>query len=108
MPLAVWIALAVFLVATSAGAAYGVIRGFQAWQTFRAAGRALEEAVNDLLDRLTRVEQRAAALGSSAPRVQDALGRLAQSRAMLSAELRVVEDVCAPFTRLRAAAFPRR
>jgi phage shock protein A len=108
MPLAVWIALAVFVLATAGGALYVVMRALQAWQTLRSSGRAVEDAANDLLDRVARVEQHVAALEAGDPRVQRSLERLRAATAVLRTELRVISDVRAPLTRFRAAALPRK
>lgn len=108
MPLPVWVGLGVLVVATVGGAAYVVMRGLQAWQTLRSSGRALEEAVNELLDRAARVEEHLASLEGGDPRLQRSLERLRSGTGVLRTELRVIRDVRAPLTRFRAAALPRK
>jgi hypothetical protein len=108
MPLPVWIGLGVLVLAMAGGAAYVVMRALQAWQTFRSCGRAVEDAVNDLLDRVARVEQRAAGLEAAGPRVQRSLERLQEGTAILRTEVRVLRAVWAPLTGFRAAALPRK
>jgi hypothetical protein len=108
MPLPVWVGLGVLVVATVGGAAYVVLRGLQAWQTLRSSGRALEEAVNELLDRAARVEEHVASLEDGDPRLRRSLERLRAGTGVLRTELRVIRDVRAPLTRFRAAALPRK
>ena len=108
MPLPVWIGLGVFVVATVGGVVYVVMRGLQAWQTFRSSGRAIEDAVNDLLERAARVEQHVASLEAGEPRVRRSLERLRAGTGVLRTELKVIRDVRAPLTRFRAAALPRK
>jgi tRNA A37 threonylcarbamoyltransferase TsaD len=108
MPLPVWIGLGVLVLATAGGAVFVVMRAREAWQTFRSCGRTLDDATNEMLDRLARVQKRMDALDSSTPRVQGSLERLRADTDVLKMELRVLQDVRAPLMRFRAVVIPRK
>jgi hypothetical protein len=108
MPLPVWIGLGVLVLATVGGAVYVFIHGRETWQTFRKSGGTVDDALNDMLDRLARVEERAGTLESAGPRVEESLERLRASTEVLKTELRVLQDVRAPLMRFRAVLVPRK
>ncbi len=103
MPAAVWICLAVLLLAFAGGAAFAAVRALEAWRTLRRFRRAFDEATTMLVDSVTRLEDRVQSFETSDPRLQRSLERLARARAMLSLQLRVLQQARAPLTRLRAA-----
>jgi len=108
MPLPVWIAFGVLFLATAGGAVLVVLRGITAWQTFRTSGRAIDTAVNDVLTRVARTEERAAALETAEPRLQQPLERLRVALEVLQVQLRVLQDARAPLLRVRALVLPRK
>ena len=108
MPLPVWIGLGVLVLGTVGGAVYVFIRGRETWQTFRTSGGAVEDALNVMLERLARIEERAGTLEGAGPRVESSLERLRASTEILKTELRVIDDVRAPLMRFRRVLVPRR
>jgi hypothetical protein len=108
MPLPVWIGFGVLILATAGGAVFVVLRGIEAWQTFRSSGRTMETALSDVLERAARTEERAAALETAEPRLQRSLERLRVGLEVLQIQLRVLQDVRAPLLRARAIVLPRK
>jgi exonuclease VII small subunit len=101
MPLPVWIGLGVLVLAFLGGAVFVVLRGLEAYKTLRSSGGKIETAMNDLLERVARMEERTSALEASTPRVERSLERLRSSMEVLQIELQVIQEARAPIARLR-------
>jgi hypothetical protein len=101
MPLPVWIGLAVLILATLGGIVFVVLRGLETWRTIRSSGVKIETAMNELLERIARTEERASALEASTPGLEQSLARLRSSTEVLQIELRVIQEARAPIARLR-------
>ena len=101
MPVPVWIGLAVLVLATLGGIVFVVLRGLETWRAIRSSGGKIETAMNELLERIARTEERASALEASTPGLERSLARLRSSTEVLQIELRVIQEARAPIARLR-------
>ena len=83
----VWIALGVFIVATTAGLVVAARAGLQAWRAFRGSMHAASDALADLSSKLERLADSAPThgpqLGRSSARLSASLARFAVLRSAL-------------------------
>lgn len=84
MPVALWIALAVFVVATVCGAAFAGVRGLRAWRLFRSVRRRTGASLLEVTRGLAGAEARLARVGESAARLDRSRAQLLRSLAALS------------------------
>jgi len=100
----VWIALGVFVVASTAGLVVAARAGLNAWRTFRGAAVAASDALVDLTAKLERLAESAPTHG---PQLERSSGRLKVSLArfaVLRSALDEATDAVAPLRLL----YPRK
>ena len=98
--MAVWIALAVLLVAVLGGIAYAAIRGFQLYRTAKRSGAVFTSEMDRISRVSEQIERHAAAAEAAAGRLKDASGRLATSRARLDLQIAAVREARAQVRRV--------
>ena len=98
--MAVWIALAVLLVAVLGGIAYAAVRGFQLYRTAKRSGAVFTSEMDRISRVSEQIEHHAAAAEAAAGRLKDASGRLATSRARLDLQIAAVREARAQVRRV--------
>ena len=91
MLLAVWIALAVGVLAVALALVTAAVKGLRGWRTLRGLRRSLEEAAGQVLAVAATAEERAGELTDQLERLTEATERLERSLA----ELRVLAGAAA-------------
>ena len=76
MPLPVWIALAVLVIATVAGAIHLFLRGRTFLRTFKSFGGEMDRTTERLTLALEQLEHNSQELGSSTPKLEASIARL--------------------------------
>ena len=107
MPLPVWIALLVVLVALTAGSVYVFLRLRSLWRALKSFSSALDGTVRDLTGALEGLARNAEAFGSDTPKLQASLERLRHSLARAAVLRAALEDARDAFGRLTAV-YPRK
>jgi uncharacterized membrane protein YcjF (UPF0283 family) len=74
-----WLALAFCLVAVVGSIAYAATRAWRLWKTFRATGKAANQAVSHVMRSAATAEQRAASLSAGTERLSAAITHLQSS-----------------------------
>jgi hypothetical protein len=107
MPLYVWLALLVVVLASVAGIALLVTRALSLWRTFKAFGRAVDETLRGVESALGRFTDKSATLGSDLPRLEAHVARLRADLARLTVLRSAVQDARDAFGRILAV-YPRK
>ena len=107
MPLPVWIALFVVLLALTAGSVYVFLRVRSLWRAFKSFSSALDGTVRDLTGALEGLARNAEAFGSDTPKLQASVERLQHSLARLAVLQAALDDARDAFGRLTAV-YPRK
>jgi hypothetical protein len=100
----VWIALGVFVVASTAGLVVAARAGLGAWRTFRGAARAASDELADLSSKLERLADSAPTHGSQLERSRAGLEVSLARFAILRSALDEATDAVAPLRLL----YPRK
>ena len=98
--MALWVALAVLLLAVAAGIAFAVLRGFQLYRNAKRSGSAFTAEMDRINDVSLQIERQLAKSAAAAERLQSATGRLASSRAKLDVQLAAVHEARAQVRRV--------
>jgi|ERR1043166_6709115 hypothetical protein len=107
MPAPVWIALALLLFATTAGAVYVFLRLRRFWRTFKSFSSTMEESVGRLTRSLDRLSDNQASFGAATPKLEASLARLRGSLARTAVLRAAVRDAQDSLGRLTAV-YPRK
>jgi hypothetical protein len=107
MPVYVWIALGLGLLATLAGGAFAASRALRGWRTFRAVSRSVSDALAKLTASATATADRAATVAGRSGEVAAASARLERSLAEL-AVLRHAADQARASARRVTGLVPRK
>jgi hypothetical protein len=107
MPLYVWIALLVLVVATLWGIGVIVTHGLSFWRTFKAFGRAADEALRGLEASAAQLTKNTETFGSELPRLEAKLARLRADVARLAVLSAAVKDARESFGWILAV-YPRK
>jgi hypothetical protein len=83
VPIADWIAVAVFVVATLGGAGFAGVRALRAWRAFRSARRSTDAGLLEVSRGVAGAEGRLARAGESAAGLNRAQAELRRSLAAL-------------------------
>jgi hypothetical protein len=96
----VWIALAIFVVATVGGIAFAALRGLRAYRTLRTVGGELTAGVDRVSRDADEVATKLEGLADGTGRLEAALARLSASRARLNVLLQAIAEVRAGIGRI--------
>jgi hypothetical protein len=107
MPLPVWIALAVLVIAVVAGAVHVFLRGRAFMRTFRSFSGDMDRTMERLTASLDQLERNSQELGSSTPKLEASLARLRVSLARGAVLQAAMQDVLGSVGRL-SAVYPRK
>jgi sigma54-dependent transcription regulator len=107
VPLLVWIALFVLLLAVTAGSVHVFLRLRRFWRTFQSFGSALDGTLRELTASLDRLAGNTDSFGSATPRLETSLARLRRSLARAAVLRAAVQDVQDSLGRLTAV-YPRK
>jgi hypothetical protein len=107
MPLPVWIALAVLVIATVAGAIHVFLRARAFMRTFRSFSGDMDRTMERLTVSLDELERNSQGLGASTPRLEASLARLRVSLSRGAVLQAAVQDVLGSVARLTAV-YPRK
>jgi hypothetical protein len=91
----VLIGLVVFGVCLGAGLAFAVVRGLEAWRTFRSFRRATLRRLGELEAEIAKIEKRGAQAAATAGRLDVSVGQLQESLATASIIARAAGDAWA-------------
>ena len=98
--MALWIALAVLLVAVVGGIAYASVRGFQLYRNAKRSGAAFTSETDRINEVSLQIERQMAKSAAATERLQSATGRLTSSRAQLDVQLAAVREARAQVRRV--------
>ena len=84
MPAFTWVALAVFVLAVVSGAVLTTLRTLAAWRAFRSLRRSVADGLDDMVQKVSDVEDRLVRAGRTAARLDEATARLRDSLATAS------------------------
>jgi hypothetical protein len=89
---AVWIALAFYLVGLVAGLAYVVFRGFSLWRQVKRTGGAFSEETARIAEASEQIQVHLDSASASSERLSAVAERLAVSRARLEVQLQAIRE----------------
>jgi hypothetical protein len=107
MPLPFWIALALLVIATIAGAIHVFLRGRAFMRMFKSFSGEMNRTMERLTLSLDELEHKAQELGSSTPKLEASLARLRVSLARRAVLQAAVQDVLDSLGRVTAV-YPRK
>jgi hypothetical protein len=90
--MAVWIALALLLVAVVAGVAVALYRGICLWRLAKRTGRVFDVELERISSAAAEIEEQLARADASTARLSEAAERLRRSRARLDVQLAAVRE----------------
>src|SRR5258708_39200468 len=103
MPLSIWVSLLFVTVVSAGGLALVALRGLELWRTFKAFGRALEQAVGAVMSAAERLAASTERVGAAPQRPEPALARLRRDLERAAAPRAAMPDVRASPGRLTAS-----
>ena len=98
--MALWLALAVYVVAVVGGLLYVVLRGLALWRKAKRTGGVLGAEAERISLVAAQIEVHMDRLNVSAANLEQATGRLARSRARLDVQLQAVREARETMRRL--------
>jgi hypothetical protein len=90
--MAVWIALAFYVVALVVGLAYAVIRGFVLWRRVKRASGAFNAETARISEVTAEIQVQLDRANASGERLGESAARLAVSRAQLDVQLQAIRE----------------
>jgi len=90
--MAVWIALAFYLIALVAGLAYVVVSGLKLWRQVKRTGGAFNAETARISEASAEIQVHLDRGSASNERLRDAAARLAVSRAKLDVQLQAIRE----------------
>ena len=90
--MAVWLALAFYLVGLVAGLVYAALRGFAAWRRIKRTSGAFSEESARIAEVSARIQGHLDRANASSTRLGEVAARLAVSRARLDVQLQAVTE----------------
>jgi hypothetical protein len=102
MPLYIWLSLLLVVVVSVGGLALLAVRGLELWRTFKAFGRALEQAVGAVMSSAERLADSTERASAAPQRLEPALARLRGDLARAAVLRAAIQDVRDSLGRLTA------
>ncbi|MHB8643952.1 MAG: hypothetical protein ACYDA3_13820 [Gaiellaceae bacterium] len=102
MPLYTWLALLLVIVACVVGLALVAVRGLELWRTFKAFGRALEQAIGAVMSSVERLAASTERASAAPQRLEPVIARLQSDLARAAVLRAAMQDVRDSLGRLTA------